>query len=248
MYDKRHDTGQPAQAHPCLCGAADAGQSVPAVLQSGRYHHRGPFRGRGCAGGGGQRGRPELSGAGLRQRHRLRLLHPHLVDLRREGLPRDAALHRQYRLAEPLFRRRAHGGDGGPDPGGAGLDQHPRQHHRHRGHLHPHHLLGHPLHPAVQRHQRPHARAGRQQAAALFPAGGQRAEHRPRPALHPHLPDGGVRRGLRHRVQSGGGGHRQSHLHRPPLPGAEMEQGRGPSEHQPLPQALQHGHPYGPAV
>ena len=46
----------------------------------------------------------------------------------------------------------------------------------------------------------------------------------------PHLPDGGVRRGLCHRVQSGGGGHRQSHLHRPPLPGAEMEQGRGPSE------------------
>ena len=59
-----------------------------------------------------------------------------------------------------FFRRRAHGGDGGPDPGGAGLDQHPRQHHRHRGHLHPHHLLGHPLYPAVQRHQRPHARAG----------------------------------------------------------------------------------------
>ena len=39
------------------------------------------------------------------------------MDLRREGLQRDAALHRQYRLAEPLFRRRAHGGDGGPDPG-----------------------------------------------------------------------------------------------------------------------------------
>ena len=27
-----------------------------------------------------------------------------------------------------------------------------------------------------------------------------------------------------------------------------MEQGRGPSERQPLPQALQYGHPYGPAV
>ena len=31
-------------------------------------------------------------------------------------------------------------------------------------------------------------------------------------------------------------------------PGAEMEQGRGTSERQPLPQALQHGHPHGPAV
>ena len=97
-------------------------------------------------------------------------------------------------------------------------------------------------------HQRPHARAGRQQAASLFPAGGQCAEHRPRSALHPHLPDGGVRRGLRHCVQSGGSGHRQPHLHRPPLPGAEVERGRGPSERQPLPQALQHGHPHGPAM
>ena len=35
---------------------------------------------------------------------------------------------------------------------------------------------------------------------------------------------------------------------RPPLPGAEVERGRGPSERQPLPQALQHGHPHGPAV
>ena len=29
----------------------------------------------------------QFYGAGLRQRHRLRLLHPHFVDVRREGLP-----------------------------------------------------------------------------------------------------------------------------------------------------------------
>ena len=32
---------------------------------------------------------------------------------------------------------------------GAGVDQHPGQHHRHCRHLHPHHLLGHPLHPPL---------------------------------------------------------------------------------------------------
>ena len=113
---KGYDSGQPAEADPCLCGAADAGQPVPAVLQSGRYHHRGPLRGRGSAGSGGQRGRPELSGAGLCQRHRLRLFHPHLVDLRREGLQGDAPLHRQYRVAVHRFCHGAHHRYGGHDP------------------------------------------------------------------------------------------------------------------------------------
>ena len=43
----------------------------------------------------------------------------------------------------------AHGGHRGAHPRRAGVDQHPGQHHRHCRHLHPHHLLGHPLHPSL---------------------------------------------------------------------------------------------------
>ncbi len=59
---------------------------------------------------------------------------------------------------------------------------------------------------------------------AVLPAGGKLSEHRAGSALHHHLPDGGVRCGIRHRVQSGSGGHRQPCVHPPPLPGTALEQ------------------------
>ena len=125
FHDQRYDAGQPAEAAACLCCAADAGQPVPAVLQSGRYHHRGAVRGRGSAGSGRQRGRPELSGAGLCQRHCLRLFHPHLMDLRCPRPPRDAPLHRQYRVAVHRLCHGAYHRYGGNDPSCAGVDEHP---------------------------------------------------------------------------------------------------------------------------
>ena len=93
-YDQRYDPGPAAAADFAVFGADDAGQPVPAVLQHGRHHHRGPL----CRGGGagcrGQRGRPELPGAGLCERHRLRLCHPAGPLLRRPGRRGDAPLHR----------------------------------------------------------------------------------------------------------------------------------------------------------
>ena len=148
-YDKGYDPRQSAQADPCICGAADAGQLVPAVLQSGRYHHRGPLCGRGSAGRCGQRGRFELSGAGLCERHRLRLFHPHLVDFRRKGLQGDAPLHCQHRVAFHLLCGGADHCHCGADPLGAGVDEHPGKHHRPCGYLYPHHFCRHPLHPAL---------------------------------------------------------------------------------------------------
>ena len=149
FHDQRYDAGQPAEAAACLCCAADAGQPVPAVLQSGRYHHRGAVRGRGSAGSGRQRGRPELSGAGLCQRHCLRLFHPHLMDLRCPRPPRDAPLHRQYRVAVHRFCHGAYHRYGGNDPSGAGVDEHPGRYHRPCGYLYPHHFCRHPLHAAL---------------------------------------------------------------------------------------------------
>ena len=81
--------------------------------------------GRGSAGSGRQRGRPELSGAGLCQRHCLRLFHPHLMDLRCPRPPRDAPLYRQYRVAVHRFCHGAYHRYGGNDPSGAGVDEHP---------------------------------------------------------------------------------------------------------------------------
>ena len=148
-YDKGYDPRQSAQADPCVCGAADAGQPVPAVLQSGRYHHRGPLCGRGSAGRCGQRGRFELSGAGFCERHRLRFFHPHLVDFRRKGLQGDAPLHCQHRVAFHLLCGGADHCHCGADPLGAGVDEHPGKHHRPCGYLYPHHFCRHPLHSAL---------------------------------------------------------------------------------------------------
>ena len=59
----------------------------------------------------------------------LRLLPPHLMDIRCERLCGDAPLHRQCRLAECLFCCSAYRGHSGYDPFHSGLDQYPGQHH-----------------------------------------------------------------------------------------------------------------------
>ena len=119
------DAGQVLAGDPAVFLPPGAGESVPAVLCPGGHHHRGAVRGRGSAGSGRQRGRPELSGAGLCQRHCLRLFYPHLMDLRCPRPPRDAPLHRQYRVAVHRLCHGAHHRYGGYDPAGAGVDEHP---------------------------------------------------------------------------------------------------------------------------
>ena len=69
--------------------------------------------------------------------------------LRRPRPPRDAPLHRQYRVAVHRFCHGAHHRYGGYDPSGAGVDEHPGRYHRPCGYLYPHHFCRHPLHPAL---------------------------------------------------------------------------------------------------
>ena len=53
QYDKRHDHRKNNAHAGAVYGAACAGKSVPADLQRGRQHHRGPFCGKGSAGSSG---------------------------------------------------------------------------------------------------------------------------------------------------------------------------------------------------